>query len=238
MNKTKIEWCDSTLNPVVGCSFGCSYCYANKLNSRFKWISDWNQPKFFPERLEQLNSKQPKNIFMNSMSDIADWKEEWIIEIAQAIEKNPQHNYLFLTKRIEVISRRLDKATLMLIDRPNVWLGITVTNNDDMKARIYELYRLWSLKCKRFISFEPIFEKINIDFLDYFTAIDWIIIGAETGNRKEKIIPKDFWIGHIVYYAKTRMPVPGPIFMKESMLPVMSENYMLREFPKELIHNV
>ena len=30
MNKTKIEWCDSTLNSVVGCTYGCPYCYARK----------------------------------------------------------------------------------------------------------------------------------------------------------------------------------------------------------------
>jgi len=46
MKKTKIGWCDSTLNPVVGCTFGCSYCYAKKLNDRFKFIEDWNRPQF------------------------------------------------------------------------------------------------------------------------------------------------------------------------------------------------
>lgn len=33
MLKTKIEWCDSTWNPVTGCQHGCEYCYAKK-NSR------------------------------------------------------------------------------------------------------------------------------------------------------------------------------------------------------------
>ena len=27
--KTKIDWCDSTWNPVTGCLHGCKYCYAN-----------------------------------------------------------------------------------------------------------------------------------------------------------------------------------------------------------------
>ena len=27
-DKTKIEWCDSTWNPVTGCLHGCEYCYA------------------------------------------------------------------------------------------------------------------------------------------------------------------------------------------------------------------
>lgn len=25
---TKIDWCDSTWNPVTGCLHGCEYCYA------------------------------------------------------------------------------------------------------------------------------------------------------------------------------------------------------------------
>ena len=58
-----------------------------KMNTRFKWIEDWNKPQFFPERLEKLKSKKPKIIFMNSMSDIADWKEEWIEEVFKAMKK-------------------------------------------------------------------------------------------------------------------------------------------------------
>ncbi len=36
MNKTKIEWCDSTWNPVTGCRHGCEYCYAKHMANRFK----------------------------------------------------------------------------------------------------------------------------------------------------------------------------------------------------------
>ena len=35
MNKTKIEWCDATWNPVVGCKHGCDYCYAKRIAARF-----------------------------------------------------------------------------------------------------------------------------------------------------------------------------------------------------------
>ena len=35
MNKTKIEWCDSTWNPVTGCYHGCEYCYARRIACRF-----------------------------------------------------------------------------------------------------------------------------------------------------------------------------------------------------------
>jgi protein gp37 len=35
MNRTKIEWCDGTFNPVTGCLHGCDYCYARKITHRF-----------------------------------------------------------------------------------------------------------------------------------------------------------------------------------------------------------
>jgi len=38
-SKTKIDWCDSTWNPVTGCLHGCEYCYARKIAQRFE---GWN----------------------------------------------------------------------------------------------------------------------------------------------------------------------------------------------------
>ena len=35
MNKTKIDWCDSTWNPITGCFHGCDYCYARGITERF-----------------------------------------------------------------------------------------------------------------------------------------------------------------------------------------------------------
>ncbi len=35
MNRTKIEWCDYTWNPVTGCYHGCEYCYARRIAHRF-----------------------------------------------------------------------------------------------------------------------------------------------------------------------------------------------------------
>lgn len=36
MNKSKIEWCDYTWNPITGCLHGCDYCYARRQTNRFK----------------------------------------------------------------------------------------------------------------------------------------------------------------------------------------------------------
>jgi DNA repair photolyase len=63
VNKTKIDWCTHTVNPVVGSTYNCPYCYARKLNKRFKWIKEWSKPQFFPERLSKLSAKEGRFVF-------------------------------------------------------------------------------------------------------------------------------------------------------------------------------
>lgn len=35
MEKSRIDWTDSTWNPVTGCYHGCKYCYAKGITARF-----------------------------------------------------------------------------------------------------------------------------------------------------------------------------------------------------------
>ena len=206
---TKIEWCDKTVNPVVGCTYGCDYCYARKMNQRFGWIEDFSNPQFFGERLKQLSTKKPTTIFINSMSDIADWGREDIISIASEIYKNPHNIYLALTKRPDSIGDgdHIHKAK-------NLWFGQTITNRDDAK-----IHRLVD-----FLSVEPLLEEVKLDFEN--TNVKWVIIGAETGNRKGKVVPKKDWVDEIVLQC---FLYNIPVFMKNSLLPIMGEDYMHRE---------
>lgn len=218
VNKTKIEWCDSTLNPVVGCTYGCEYCYARKMNSRFQWTKDFSKPQFFQERLEKLNSKKSQNIFMDSMSDIADWDRGWVAETFKVIEKNPQHNYLFLSKRPVVYEDWLQFAW------QNVWCGATGTGTQTTNQAIY--YLNWCKGCNTFLSLEPLLNEVR--FAEGIKDIKWVIIGAETGNRKSKVIPKFEWIKSIVLKCD-RLGIP--VFMKDSIVKIVGEVNMRREFP-------
>ena len=106
-----------------------------------------------------------------------------------------------------------------------MWYGTTVTNSEDME-RIYQLPTLLNT----FASIEPLLEDIdeNISALKY---LNWIIIGAETGHRKEKVIPKFEWIERIVVEADYN---GIPVFMKDSLVPIIGEKNMRRDYPKEL----
>ena len=77
MNRTKIEWCDYTWNPVTGCRTGCWYCYADRMATRFHRSFE---PAFHPERLnEPLRVTTPAKIFVCSTADLfGPWVDpEW-----------------------------------------------------------------------------------------------------------------------------------------------------------------
>lgn len=258
MNKTKIEWCDSTWNPVTGCLHGCEYCYARGIANRFGTLYKGFQPEdegltflpdeperfceldepvrdesgkiepypanFYPTlhryRLDEYEKKAGRTIFVCSMADLfGAWvPDEWIEEVFAACEKAPQHRYLFLTKNPKRYGE-LAKAG-KLPQRDNMWYGSTL---DSMKARRYP----GRFRDNTFVSIEPLTEYMDVG-LGSFGGDRWVVIGAETGNRKGKVIPKKEWVDKICEAADlTKMAV----FMKDSLIPIVGEENMRREFP-------
>ena len=212
MKTTKIDWCDCTINPVIGCKNGCPYCYAERLNKRFGFITNWREPQFFPERLKQLNSKTPKTIFMDSMSDVGHWNKDWGETIRKAILSNPQHAYIFLTKNL-IFGSVIQSIRL----EPNIFCGRSVTKQSDLYHIGGEGYD--------FLSIEPLLEKIDIpDFQSRpaMRSLKLIIIGAETGNRKGKVVPKKEGVLSLVKYCNQRHIM---VFMKESLREIMGDDF-------------
>jgi protein gp37 len=221
MKATKIDWCDCTVNPFVGCPRGCPYCYARRLNARFRWIEDFSKPQFFPERLKAFGSKKPKSIFVNSMSDIEFWAHEQAIAVMEKIAVCPQHNYIFLTK---------GNCKLPLKEK-NWFLGLTVDKQSSLKEKYYDSNRTY-LKGNNydFLSVEPILEPIEIPFW-HFDKVKLVIIGAETGNRKGKIVPEFSWVGAIM----GQCDAAGiAVFMKESLRELMGDYFRQDKLPWEL----
>jgi protein gp37 len=211
MKATKIDWCDCTVNPVVGCPRGCEYCYAKRLNDRFKWIEDFSEPQFFPERLKALESKTPKSIFMDRMSDWDLWDYDDYVEIMRSVERNPQHNYIFLTKENEGIYEMYK----------NHFYGLTVTKQADFIDDYIFDDNLFKNDAYDFLSVEPIFIPITIPF-HHLKRVKQVIIGAETGNRKGKVIPRKEWIDDIVEQCDERKI---RVFMKESLREIMGADF-------------
>lgn len=200
MQKTKIDWpgLDYTWNPVIGCRRNCSYCYAKRMNSRFKWIPEWTDPQFFPERLKiPAKVKKPSTWFVGSISDICYWKDRWMMEVLDICEKTPQHCYMFLTKNPTIYEEYLD-----VFEKINCVLGLTAEAGIVFEVQKGYLEIMKRIKEPTFLSLEPLagdFDGINLD------DINLVIVGAD--SRKQKpIVPKKEWIDSIqhpnIHYKK------------------------------------
>lgn len=181
MNKTNIEWCDYTWNPVVGCKHGCSYCYARKINNRFKIIPKWDEPQFFSERMEQpIKAKPGSKIFVGSMCDLfGEWvPSDWIHEIIDVCRAVDDVTFMFLTKN----PKRYNE-----FDFPkNCQVGVTVTTGKGT-----HMYAIASMN-KTFLSIEPLLGSFENTIIQGY---DLVIVGAMTGPGAIK--PKKEWIESI-----------------------------------------
>lgn len=193
---SQIEWTDATWNPVTGCtkiSEGCRNCYAEKLAIRLHRMGNKRYVNKFSitlhEDLLALPSKwkKPRFIFVNSMSDMfhEDIPDSYIHKVFGAMAMAKHHTYQVLTKRSERMKQFLGDRKLP----DNIWIGVTVENQDSM-FRIESLRKINS-KVK-FISFEPLLSSI-----ENFTTehISWVIVGGESGNNARPIEEK--WVKQI-----------------------------------------
>lgn len=204
------------MNLVIGCTIGCSYCYARNNVRRFHTIDDFAKPEYFQNKLRLMDRPRPQNLLLTGMSDFSGWKEAWREEIFTRMAANPQHQYLFLTKR----PKEIDFATTL----SNAWFGVTVTCAKE-KERIQQLRQ--HIKGKHYhVTFEPMFDDIGeVDL----SGIDWIVIGTETGKRKGKAVSEPRWVWSLTQQAHK---LDIPVFMKEDLIPIMGEENMVQELPQ------
>jgi protein gp37 len=195
MASTKIEWTESTWNPITGCtkiSTGCKFCYAEVMAKRLKAMGQEKYRNGFeltlhPDVLnEPYTWKKGKMVFVNSMSDLfhEDVPVEFIQRIFQVIKENPQHVFQALTKRADVL-RYYDSEGWL--DWPhNLWMGVTVENSSVIKR--IDLLRQTGARVK-FLSCEPLLSPLPEMNLH---GIDWVIVGGESGRTPRPM--KEEWV--------------------------------------------
>lgn len=182
MTTSKIEWTESTWNPVTGCtkiSEGCKHCYAERMAYRLKAMGQANYRRGFSVTEHDhvlglpLKWKKPMIVFVNSMSDLFYDKvsEEFILKVFDVMRRAYWHTFQVLTKR----SSRLRKLNNRIDWPDNVWMGVTV-ESDKYLHRIDDL-RATDAKIK-FLSIEPLLGQM--DGLN-LNGIDWVIVGGESG---------------------------------------------------------
>lgn len=256
MEKSKIEWTDSTYNPVSGCYHDCSYCYARRIANRLKGcdlhpdgrpsagekVIELNRrlpvtskdgktrnaayPFGFTPTLHEYRLEDPKKkgfgktVFVCSMADLfGEWvPDSWIEKVFRSCLDAPGHRYLFLTKNPSRYFKMAEKGKLP--SEESFWYGSTVTGPNDPA--------FYAKGYNTFVSIEPILEPFG-DPSDGGIAdtVDWAILGAETGNRRGKVVPERGWIEGLVDAFRNK---GKPVFMKDSLKDIWGEN-LITEFP-------
>ncbi len=196
MAASRIEWTDVTWNPTTGCdriSPGCDHCYALTLAKRLKAMG---QPKYqndgdprrsgpgfgltLHESLVDAPRRWPgrRSVFVNSMSDLFHdaVPEPFIRRVFDVMAETPRHTYQVLTKR----SRRLAQLARCLPWPANVWMGVSV-ENQDYAFRADHLRQVPA--AVRFLSVEPLLGPVTLTL----NGLHWVIVGGESGHEARPI---------------------------------------------------
>lgn len=181
-NHSGIEWTESTWNPVTGCtkiSPGCRHCYAERMAQRLKAMGHPNYINGFQLTMHEdtlgrpLEWRRPQMVFVNSMSDLFHQSVplSFIAKVFRIMRRASWHTFQVLTKR----SRRLAELDQVLEWPRNVWMGVSV-ENQDCTFRIDDLRQ--TSACIKFLSLEPLLGALpDLDL----RGIDWVIVGGESG---------------------------------------------------------
>lgn len=198
---TKIEWCDSTFNPWIGCtqvSPACDDCYAARSTPartlgvawganqprRLTSKANWSLPRRWNAQAAEFQAQHGRRqrVFCASLADVFDNEvpDAWRQELFNLIAATPNLDWLLLTKRIGNAAAMLDRATLARWTEawPNVWIGATICNQAEADRDIPKL--LATPARVRFLSIEPMLGPIELG-LSCENWSDDIVMDPETG---------------------------------------------------------
>jgi len=167
-DKTKIEWTESTWNPITGCtmvSAGCTNCYAMGLaatrlrhhpsregltrmtGGQARWTGE---VRFNKQWLDQpLRWRKPRMIFVCAHGDLFHEAvpDEWIDRVFAVMALAPQHTFQVLTKRPEQARKYLAKVDER--GRPQYWTTASLMaatgswNTGEISASQWPLPNVW-----------------------------------------------------------------------------------------------
>lgn len=193
---SRIEWTETTWNPVTGCSKvseGCKHCYAERMSARLRAMGVEKYRRGFEVAQHEsvietpLRWRKPRLVFVNSMSDLFhDLVDPGFIEaVFEVMNRCPQHSFQVLTKRPE----RTLELDSDLNWTPNIWLGVSIESGRWLRR--LEALRLTSART-RFLSLEPLLGPLpNLDL----SGVDWVITGGESGPGARPMDPD--WVREI-----------------------------------------
>ena len=218
-DRSAIEWCDASWNPVTGCdrvSPGCAHCYALELAPRLramgvaKYVAarDGGRasgPAFgvtlHPGELDRPRRwRRPRRIFVNSMGDLfhADVPFDVVDLVFATMAACPWHTFQVLTKRPERMLAYCERRYEQLAEElsalgaavPVPWPNVWLGVSVENRRWAWRVDVLRDVPAAvRFVSAEPLLGSLSEMGL---TAVDWLIVGGESGSRHRPVRPE--WV--------------------------------------------
>lgn len=246
---SKIEWCDHTFNPWVGCtkvSPACDHCYAEgwakRTGQAALWSGQrrrtsetyWRQPYKWDRQAASLG--RPARVFCASLADVFDNQvpHEWRGDLFEMIDATPNLDWLLLTKRPQNIAKLLaecnscNNITNFAKLWPSVWLGTTVENQEEMTRRGGHLLNVPATV--HFLSCEPLLECVRLPPPDTLRhSLDWVITGGESGGQARLMRPE--WASSL---REQCFEMGVAFFMKQMTKKApIPDDLMVRQFPSK-----
>jgi len=216
MAKTKIEWCDETVNFITGCRGKCSFCYARGTAAsnvrrgvaRYIEVEKCTGDPFHPayhhhimlRELDRLDrATKPRIVFLGSMSEPANPGPWLYLDGTGRGGAHQEAADTWVQEMLVAFAAKLPRHRFVLLTkRPdnllqgpwpsNVCLGVSVTSNDDA-SRIRELQeRVYISRGGPLlgVSVEPLMDP-DFDEDFFLRGLDWVIVGAQTGTGSKKL---------------------------------------------------
>lgn len=246
--KLPLKW-----NDAAACTHHCRKCGRDRLTGDCP-VCEYEQD------MVAIDRDRPR-VFCASLADWLDDEVpiEWLADLLELIRATPNLDWLLLTKRPENWEKRIELILKNLKGKieldtwvclcdwlahgnypANVWIGTTVEDQTRAEQRIPYLLRIPA--ATRFLSCEPLLEKIDIEgALSRGSAanttkdsqgIDWVIVGGESGTGCRPFDPD--WARLLKIQCQSARV---PFFMKQmggtrKPFPEIPADLMIREFPQ------
>ena len=256
MNKTLIEWCDFTFNPITGCRHGCQYCYARRQAQRFCGDIRLNKTS------EQLQSIPEDGLwileepFRNNQGKVIPLPVGFEPLLHRyrlpmpAQKKKPANIFVcsmadlfgewvpdeWIRETFAALAKAPWHNFLFLTKNPRRYSQLAASG--DLPPEHWYGFTLTGTEeapeqlysnWRTFVSIEPLLAMPDLGFLKH-DNLTWVIIGAQTGPGAKQNQPKREWIQSIVDECRKE---GVPLFMKDSLLEIWKEP-LIREYPAEL----
>lgn len=149
----------------------------------------------------------------------------WRDDLARIVLDTPHLDWQFLTKRPQNLAKFYSDEIIR-----RLWAGTTVENQQEADRRIPILLEIPAPI--HWLSVEPLLEPITLNL----SAIDWVIVGGESGRNWRSRFMDLSWMRSIVEQC---MAAGLPVFIKQdsAFCPgqqgrIPNELWSLKEFPQ------